>query len=40
MALGIWCLYVLRREENFSPMPCRMFFHAMRLKGCKSFSRK
>ena len=30
----------LCREEKFSPTPCRVFFHAMRLKGCKSFSRE
>lgn len=40
MAFGIWCLYFLRREEKFSPTPCRVFFHAMHLKGCKSFSRE
>lgn len=39
MAFGIWCLYFLRREEKFSPTPCRVFFHAMRLKGCKIFFR-
>ena len=40
MAFGIWRLCFLCREEKFSPTPCRVFFHAMRLKGCKSFSRE
>ena len=25
----------LHGEENFLPTPCRKFFHAMRLEGCK-----
>ena len=31
------CPVFLRGEENFSATPCRNFFFAMRLEGCKEF---
>ena len=31
------CPVFLRGEENFSATPCRNFFHAKRLEGCKEF---
>ena len=31
------CRFFLRGERKFTATPCRNFFHAMRLEGCKDF---
>ena len=31
------CCVFLRGERKFTATPCRNFFHAMRLEGCKEF---